>query len=149
MELKKKNYEEKKKKNFIDTLIIDVKDLFKENYQNEKVLHMIIKKYLVDGKSYFSLNNNLRCKDFCMEIKFILISSKFISDISKVLEKYQIKIAKCIDREYIEAFFKNDDMKICEMAYKIENGHNENEVKIIPKNTKNIGFFEKFFQLFS
>ena len=40
-------------------------------------------------------------------------------------------------------------MKICEMAYKIENGHNENEVKIIPKSTKNIGFFEKFFQLFS
>ncbi len=147
--IKKKNYEEKINKNFLDTLIIDVKDLFKENYQNEKVLHMIIKRYLVDGKSYFSLNNNLRCKDFCMEIQFSFISSKFLSDISKVLEKYQIKITECIDREYIEFFFKDDDMKICEMAYKIENGFNENEVKIIPKNIKNIGFFEKFFQLFS
>ena len=29
------------------------------------------------------------------------------------------------------------------------NGINENEVKLIPKNTKNKGFFEKFFQLFS
>ena len=147
--IKKKNYEEKISKNFLDTMIIDVKDLFKENYQNEKVLHMIINKYLVDGKSYFSLNNNLRCKDFCMEIQFIFISSKFISDINKLLEKYQIKITECIDHEYIKVFFKHEEMKICEMAYKIENGHNENEVKIIPKSTKNIGFFEKFFQLFS
>ena len=147
--IKKKNYEEKISKNFLDTMIIDVKDLFKENYQNEKVLHMIINRYLVDGKSYFFLDNNLRCKDFCMEIHFIFTSSKFISDISKVLEKYQIKITECIDHEYIEVFFKHNDMKICEMAYKIEKGYNENEVKIIPKNTKNIGFFEKFFQLFS
>ena len=35
------------------------------------------------------------------------------------------------------------------MAYKILNGCNENEVMVIPKNTKKIGFFEKFFQLFS
>ena len=130
-------------------MIIDVKDLFRESYQNEKVLHMIINRYLVDGKSYFFLDNNLRCKDFCMEIHFIFTSSKFISDISKVLEKYQIKITECLDHEYIEVFFKHNDMKICEMAYKIEKGYNENEVKIIPKNTKNIGFFEKFFQLFS
>ena len=34
-------------------------------------------------------------------------------------------------------------------AYKIQNGHNDNEVKIIPKNIKKLGFFEKFFQLFS
>ena len=147
--IKKKNYEEKLNKNFIDTMMIDVKDLFKENYQNKKVLHMIINRYIVDGKPYFSLNNNLRCKYFCMEIQFIFISSKFVSDISKVLEKFQIKITEYIDHEYIEVFFKHDDMKICEMAHKIVKGHNENEVKIIPKSTKNIGFFEKFFQLFS
>ena len=34
------------------------------------------------------------------------------------------------------------------MAYKIENGYNENEVKIIPKNTKKAGFLKNF-QLFS
>ena len=35
------------------------------------------------------------------------------------------------------------------MAFKILNGANENEVTIIEKNTKKLGFFEKFFQLFS
>ena len=35
------------------------------------------------------------------------------------------------------------------MIYKIQAGINDNEVKLIPKNVKKDGFFEKFFQLFS
>ena len=35
------------------------------------------------------------------------------------------------------------------MVYKIKDGFNDNEVKLVPKNTKKASFFEKFFQLFS
>ena len=35
------------------------------------------------------------------------------------------------------------------MANRIQNGANENEIKLIPKNVGKIGIFEKFFQLFS
>ena len=35
------------------------------------------------------------------------------------------------------------------MIYKIKDGFNENEVKLVPKNINKRGFFEKFFQLFS
>ena len=130
-------------------MIIDVKDLFKESYQDEKILHMIINRYLVDGKSYSSFNNNLVGNDFCVEFKFNSISLKFVSEISKVLQKYQIKITEYLNQEYIEFFFKDEDIKLCEMAYKIKKGYNENEIKIIPKSTKKAGIFEKFFQLFS
>lgn len=147
--IKKKNDQEKINKNFLDTLIIDVKDLFKESYQDEKILHMIINRYLVDGKSYSSFNNNLIGNDFCIEFKFNSISLKFVSEISKVLQKYQIKITEYLNQEYIEFFFKDEDIKLCEMAYKIKKGYNENEIKIIPKSTKKAGIFEKFFQLFS
>ena len=147
--IKKKNDQDKINKNFLDTLIIDVKDLFKESYQDEKILHMIINRYLVDGKSYSSFNNNLVGNDFCIELNFNSISLKFVSEISKVLQKYQIKITEYLDQEYIEFFFKDEDIKLCEMAYKIKKGYNENEIKIIPKSTKKAGIFEKFFQLFS
>ena len=147
--IKKKNYQDKINKNFLDTLLIDTKDLFKESYQNEKVLHMIINKYLVDGISYSSFDENLKGNDLCVELKFSFIPLEFVSKISKILQKYQIKITKFLDQEYIEFVFKNEDIKLCEMAHKIENGYNENEIKIIPKISKNIGFFEKFFQLFS
>ena len=40
-------------------------------------------------------------------------------------------------------------MEISEIIYKIQNGFNENEVKLISKNSNKKFFFEKFFQLFS
>ena len=147
--IKKKNYHDNINKNFLENLIIDGKDLFKDNFQNEKVLHIAVNRYLVDGISYSSFNENLKGNDFCMELQFIFISSKFASDISKVIEKYHIKITGYLDQKYIEAFITGKDVKLCEMAYKIENGHNDNEVKFISKSKKNVGFFEKFFQLFS
>ena len=33
-------------------MLTDVKDLFKENYNQYKLIHMIINKYIIDGKSY-------------------------------------------------------------------------------------------------
>ena len=31
------------------------------------------------------------------------------------------------------------------MTYSIKNGFNENEIKLVPKNIKNIGFLRNFF----
>ena len=49
----------------------------------------------------------------------------------------------------LKIFFNKKKLNISEMAYKILNGYNENEVHLFQKNTKKLGFFEKFFQLFS
>ena len=35
------------------------------------------------------------------------------------------------------------------MTFDILNGCNENEVMVVQKNTKKLGFFEKFFNLFN
>ena len=35
------------------------------------------------------------------------------------------------------------------MSHKILKGYNENEISFLSKNPKKLGFFEKFFQLFS
>ena len=45
--------------------------------------------------------------------------------------------------------FTDSEIGIPSMALKILNGYNNNEVKLVPKNIKKPGFFEKFFQLFS
>ena len=68
---------------------------------------------------------------------------------SGLLEKYQIKIIQYFDGNYIKSFFKNNDIDFTQKTYSIKNGINENEVKLVPKNSKNLGFFERFFQLFS
>ena len=67
----------------------------------------------------------------------------------KVLEKFQIRITQYLDGYYVKKFFESDDIQLTEMISKIKDGFNENEIKLVPKNTRKLGFFERFFQLFS
>ena len=146
--IKKKNYNSFINKKYLKNYLIEAKDLFKENYQNEKIMHIIINKYFIDGKNYHSIDTNLECEQLGLEIQFKSISNSSIYDLDKILESYQIKIIKYLDGNYIRNFFE-ENIDICEMTYKILNGYNENEVMIIPRNQKKVAFFERFFQLFS
>ena len=147
--IKKKNYEKKINKKFLENILIDAKYLFRENYKNSKIMHILISKYLYDDNTDLKFKQEFKGDHLCIEIIFKYVSSSFVSEINKVLEKYQIEIASCMDGNYIKNFFIDDQIEFSEMIYKIQNGFNENEVKLIPKNTKKMGFFEKFFQLFS
>jgi hypothetical protein len=51
--------------------------------------------------------------------------------------------------KYIKSYIGEDLTKLSMMANKLNNGLNKNEVQLVSKNVENMGFFEKFFQLFS
>ena len=70
-------------------------------------------------------------------------------EIDKILEKFQIKTSSYLHENYLRSLFKEKKIELSEMAYKSQQGYNANEISIIPRNVKKIGFFEKFFQLFS
>ena len=147
--INKKNYDQKINYKFLENILIDAKDLYKENYKEEKILHILISRYLVDGNQFLSFNENMKGENFCIEIKIKSISNNFLSEIDKILEKFQIKIVNHLDGSYIKTQFKEENMELSLMAHKILNGNNPNEVVIVPKNNQKKGFFEKFFQLFS
>ena len=146
--IKKKNYNTSINRDYIENLLTEAKDLFKENYQNEKIIHMIIHKYLINGKSYSLLEDDLKSDNIALELQFKSISKNFINEIDNILQKYQIKIVKSLDESYVKNLFNNDE-ELSEMCHKIMSGYNENEVRFIPKTSKKLAFFEKFFQLFS
>tara|TARA_B100001540_G_C15724796_1_gene604785 strand:- start:420 stop:1118 length:699 start_codon:yes stop_codon:yes gene_type:complete len=145
--IKQKNYQPSKSKIYLQSSITNAKDLFKENYPNEKIMHIIIKNYLIDGKKYSYLKDNLEYEQLNLEIQFKSISNEIIYNLNKVLENYQINITNYVDGNYIKNFF-NNEIEISKMTFDILNGCNENEVIIVQKNTKKLGFFEKFFNLF-
>ena len=147
--IKKKNYDQLISKKNFENLLIEAKDLFNESFQDNKIMHMLIREYIVGDHSHFSYIDNLRGDSYCLEIQFKSISNDIIFQLDKILEKYQIKISHCIDGEYIKNYFKNEKLELSQMANRIQNGANENEIKLIPKNVAKIGIFEKFFQLFS
>tara|TARA_A100001388_G_scaffold169080_1_gene126365 strand:- start:2711 stop:3415 length:705 start_codon:yes stop_codon:yes gene_type:complete len=147
--IKKKNYEKKINKKLLENILIEAKDLFNENYQNNKILHILIKNYFINNKYFSSFQDNINGDHLCLEIQFNYIPNIFLSELGKIMEKYQINIDEYLDGNYIKNFFNNDNLEFSKKIYKIQTGFNSNEVKLIPKNIRKKGFFEKFFQLLS
>ena len=147
--IKKKNYTGEITDIILQSMLTDVKDLFKENYNQYKLLHMIIDKYIIDGVSYSSLQDQISNNEICLEIKLISIPNLLILEIENILKKYQIQVNNFLDKGYVKDFFLDKQLDISQMAYKLKNGLNKKEVQITSKYKRKIGFFEKFFQLFS
>ena len=147
--IKKKNYGEKISKHYLQSSLAELKDLFKESYQNNKIMHFIINGCLLDGINYTSFDEEIDVEDMCIEVRFISISNIFIKEIRNVLENYQIKIDRLFEQKYIKSIFEGENLDLSLMAFKIQNGYNQNEIILVPKSLKTKGFFEKFFQLFS
>ncbi len=147
--IKKKNYGEKINKHYLESSLIELKDLFKENYQNNKIIHFIINRYLIDDVNYTSFDQEINGEFICVEAKFISVPSILIKEISDVLAKYQIKIGSLFEKNYIQNFFEEQSLELTISAHKIKSGLNQNEISLVSKSYKKKGFFEKFFQLFS
>ena len=147
--IKKKNYDKNVSKKILDNILVEFKELFKETYQDCRIMHMLINKYTVDGKIISKIENDISSNFLCIETKFISIPDSFAFEIDEILKKYQIKIVNFLDYQYLNNLFKNENMEIPQMVEKVLSGYNQNEVIIVPKTYKKLGFFEKFFQLFS
>ena len=144
--LKKKNYEKNIDQKQLENGLVEVKDIFKENYQELVIMHMIIVKKGND----FSLNDTNNNDDYLfLEVNFISIPYYFTSNFDKLLENHQIKIKRYMSGSYIKSFSSEQSIELFLMANKLNEGFNKNEVQLISKSKENKGFFEKFFQLFS
>ena len=149
LSVKKKNYSQNISDVFLKNILTDIKDLFKESYREYKLMHMLINKYIINEESYTSLKDEINSDEICLEIKLISISNLVVFEIENILKKYQIQVINYFDKKYLKDFFKDEQLEISYMANKTLNGINDNEVLLTSKNTKKLGFFEKFFQLFS
>ena len=147
--LKKKDYKKNIDQKYLENSVVEVKDIFKENYQDLLIMHMII----VEKENNFLLNNANNNDDYLfLEVNFISIPNKFTFYFDKLLENHQINIKRYMSGDYIKSFFdieSKESMELFVMANKLNDGLNKNEVQLISKSKENRGFFEKFFQLFS
>ena len=112
-------------------------------------MHFVVNRCLIDGINYTSFDKEIDGEDMIIEVNFISISNILVKEISNVLEKYQIKIDRLFEKKYIKNLFKKEHLDLSLIAFKIQIGHNKNEITLVPKNLKKRDFFEKFFQLFN
>jgi hypothetical protein len=145
----KKRLENKINKESLKNTLIKLKNLINENYKNQTIMHILINNQLVHDDNENSLMENKDTNHQYLELNFITLSNDLVINLNKVLQNYQIKISKFIDGKYVEDYFKDNELELSLATHKLINGFNNNEVIIVPKNTKNQGFFEKFFNVFS
>ena len=141
-------------RNFINQEVLihplnDLKNLCQSNLQNEKIIHFLIEKYVIDNKFYTILPENVNCNIFSLDTEFICLSKNLIENLEKILKKYHISLNQILSASYVEKFKDNTDNTIFTTASRIISGHNSNEVLLVKKINKKQGFFEKFFNFFN
>ena len=147
--IKKKYYEKNIDQKYLENSLVEVKDIFRENYQDQIIMHMIIVNNDKDENNVLLNKPNNNDDYFSLEVNIISITNKFTFNFEKLLENYQVKIRRYMSGNYIKSYLGEDETEISVMANKLVNGLNKNEVQLVSKNVENRGFFERFFQLFS
>ena len=135
--------------NQLNSLLVELKNQFKNTIGNYEVIHMVINKFIVDGKTYSQLTEINDYNTIFLEIKFICLKKNIVENLKDVLSKYQIIVRNIICFEYLKGFEDFSERKSLIIAHKVLNGLNQNEIFFSNKNIKNISFFEKFFSFFN
>ena len=130
-------------------MLFEIKEQIKENNPNKSIIHMLIEKYMINGQPYKELNQEINCHQLNLEMKFICLSNEYIKNLNSNFKNYQITINRIISANYANSFFNQKNLSTNELAFKIFAGENTNEVQFIPKNSRKMGFFEKFFNMFN
>ena len=147
--LKKKNYGEFITNKNLNYILNEAKDQCSNTLVDKKIIHILIDKYLIDDQKFLNLPQNLKCNYFSLDVNFICLPLNYLKKIENILSKYQISISRVISMKYLETLFLDKNVEFTEMAEKVVNGHNLNEVVLSSKKSENISFFEKFFHFFS
>ena len=135
-------------KNDLIHLLNEAKQDCKNTLQDKKIIHMIIDNYLIDEKKFSSFPYDLKCNHMSIDIRFICLPINYLNEIKEIFKNYQISIKHILNLTYVENYLDKPG-DLFNMASKIIEGHNKNEVIIVPKKTNIKGLFERFFNYFS
>ena len=149
LSLKNKFNSNKIKDTDVVRLINDAKKLIIRNNKNCFILHILVDKYVIDGKEYFELPENLNYKEFIMDLSFITVQNSIIETLNKVLKDCNIEVKKIISHQYSNRFADKMDISPCIAGKRVIEGINSSEVITRNVYSKKQGLFEKIFNFFS
>ena len=148
LSLKNKYNSSKIKDSDVVRLISDAKKLINRNNKNCFILHILVDKYIVDGKEYFELPENLNYIEFIIDLSFITVQNSIIETLNRVLKDCNIEVKKIISHQYSSRFADKRDTSPCVAGKKVIEGINSLEVITEDDYSKKQGLFEKMFNFF-
>ena len=101
----KKNFDSKKNlPNDIKSLLNEAKSLVQKNYHNQKIIHMIVKKFIVDDNEFFEIPKKEINYDYLiLEIKFICFSNKVWKYLQDGFNKNYLTIDNLYSSSYVRS----------------------------------------------
>jgi hypothetical protein len=141
-----KNYIDQPKN--ISNFLFNIKNNLITDMADYDLIHMMINKFIVDKKEYYSIPN-LDYENIFFELRFIFLESSIKKNFESIFYKYQILIKNIFSFEYIGNFKNFDKDNIFNFTQKLSEGFNEKEILFINKSSENEGFFTKFFNFFN
>ena len=122
----KKNFEGKKiNSDDIKYLLQEARYLIQNNYSNQKIIHIIVEKFIFDKKIFYVLPiENVDCNYLTLEIKFLCFSKSIFNQITNILKEIHISIENILCSSYVKSLnynklFENYDKKVfLDIGYK-------------------------------
>ncbi len=133
----------------INNLLVEAKSCCKETLEKANIMHMKIDQFYIDNDIYKTLPDNIRCENLSIDLSFICIPDDILQNLEKIFKKYQISVSKTFSFRYLNNFMNIKSNELSQVSKKILDGFNENEVLLINKRSRNVSFFEKFFNFFN
>ena len=149
LSLKNKFNSNKIKDTDVVRLINDAKKLIIRNNKNCFILHILLDKYIVDGKEYFEFPENLNYNEFIIDLSFITVQNSNIETLNRVLKNCNIEVKKIISHQYSNRFADKRDTSPCIAGKRVIEGINSSEVITQNVYSKKQGLFEKMFNFFT
>ncbi len=105
----KKNFEGKNiSLEDIQILLQESRQIVQENNKDEKIIHMIVKKFIFDEKIFQKIPENyLNCKNLTLEIKFICYPKNILDKIQNLFNKNDILINSFSCSTYVKSLNYN------------------------------------------
>ncbi len=148
LSLKNKFNSSKTKDTDVVRLINDAKKLINRNNKNCFILHILVDKYIVDGKEYFEFPENLNYEEFIIDLSFITVQNSIVKTLNRILKDCNIEVKKIISHQYSNRFADKRDTSPCIAGKKVIEGINSSEVITQNVTSKKQGLFEKMFNFF-
>mgnify|MGYP001231454030 FL=1 len=149
LSLKNKYDSNKIKETDVVRLISDAKQLIVKNNKDCIILHILIDKYILDGKEYLEFPENVSYKELIIDVSFITVHSSTVKTLNKIFKDCNIEVKKIISHQYSSSFAEKSDISPCIAGKKVIDGINPSEVMMHNLYTKKQGLFEKMFNFFS
>tara|TARA_B100001057_G_scaffold453492_1_gene498343 strand:- start:11380 stop:12087 length:708 start_codon:yes stop_codon:yes gene_type:complete len=145
----KNTFDEKKLDEKVVSNLVKIGTQYFVNHEKSlSIIHIIINKYIIDGKNYNNMPSNIKFKKIILEIEVICLDKDLINKVSNLFKECKIQINKIVSFEYAKNFLYDDDKTMCISAKKVLSGVNKSEIKIQEIDQSKSIIFDRIFNFF-